>query len=473
MITRIEIDGFKTFQQFALQLAPFQVVVGVNGTGKSNLFDALRLLARLADTDLRTAFLDLRGEAGELFTVLPDGQSVNQMKLAVELFIDRHIKDSWGAEATLKYTRLRYDLHIERRADEHGLERLYVTYESLKPLPRQDDLWIKHALGKKAGVWLPKLTGGRSSPFISTVQEDGGSEVTTILLHQDGRSGLQKSVAEQAEKTIISGVYNTGFPHAFAVREEMRSWKFLQLNPEILRQPVSMLAPTTLAPDGRYLPNTLARMESEDPYVLADVSRDLANLVPGILSVEIERDQSRDRYLIRARMQDGQSFSSRVLSDGTLRLLALVTLKNDPQHRGVLCFEEPENGVHPFRLEQMAGILCNLTTDLSDPQQQELPLRQLLVNTHSPVFASQPDVRHNLLFAQMVPRVRPDGPGKKGTTLRTTRIVPVIPPGVQLKLRETISTREQAYTLEQAIHYLQSAQVHEAVSELQGNGSVC
>ncbi|NJN68174.1 MAG: AAA family ATPase [Chloroflexaceae bacterium] len=40
MITRIEIDGFKTFQNFKLELGPFQVIVGVNGTGKSNLFDA-------------------------------------------------------------------------------------------------------------------------------------------------------------------------------------------------------------------------------------------------------------------------------------------------------------------------------------------------------------------------------------------------------------------------------------------------
>lgn len=63
MITRIELDGFKTFQDFTLELGPFQVIVGVNGTGKSNLFDALRLLARLADADLRTAFQDLRGEA--------------------------------------------------------------------------------------------------------------------------------------------------------------------------------------------------------------------------------------------------------------------------------------------------------------------------------------------------------------------------------------------------------------------------
>ena len=78
--------------------------------------------------------------------MLPDGSSTHQMKLAVELFVDRHVRDSWGAEATLKYTRLRYELHIERRADEHGLERLYVLYESLKPMARQQDTWMKQHL---------------------------------------------------------------------------------------------------------------------------------------------------------------------------------------------------------------------------------------------------------------------------------------------------------------------------------------
>jgi AAA15 family ATPase/GTPase len=70
MITQIEIDGFKTFKDFKVELAPFQVIVGPNGSGKSNLFDALHLLSRLADTDLLSAFQELRGDAGELFTKL-------------------------------------------------------------------------------------------------------------------------------------------------------------------------------------------------------------------------------------------------------------------------------------------------------------------------------------------------------------------------------------------------------------------
>jgi len=104
MITKIEISGFKTFQDFQLELGPFQVIIGANGVGKSNLFDALRLLARLAEMDLRTAFQDLRGSPNELFTILPNGSTVPEIKLAVELLVDRQVRDDWGAEETLKCT---------------------------------------------------------------------------------------------------------------------------------------------------------------------------------------------------------------------------------------------------------------------------------------------------------------------------------------------------------------------------------
>jgi ABC-type multidrug transport system fused ATPase/permease subunit len=70
LITLIEIDGFKTFQDFKLELSPFQVIVGPNGAGKSNLFDALRLLSHLVDTDLRSAFQELRGDTIEVSTTI-------------------------------------------------------------------------------------------------------------------------------------------------------------------------------------------------------------------------------------------------------------------------------------------------------------------------------------------------------------------------------------------------------------------
>ncbi len=462
MLTRLELDGFKTFQDFKIEFAPFQVIVGPNGAGKSNLFDALRLLAKLADSDLRSAFLELRGEANELFTIRPDGRPTNRMRLAVEMLVERHVEDDWGAQEELKYTRLRYELEIVRRNDERGLERLYVIRESLDPILRREDSWAKHYITKEhREIWFPPLKAGRSTSFISTKMEAGQA---TIHLHQDGHGGRKASVAEKVERTVISGVTNTEFPHAFAAREEMRSWKFLQLNPEMLRQPSSMVAQPFMASDGRYIPNALARMEAEDPYILNDISRDLANLVPGILTIEIEKDEARNQYLIWAKTQDGRSFSSQVLSDGTLRMLALVTLKNDPQHRGVLCFEEPENGIHPFRLKNLVNILRDLATDFNDPTQAEEPLRQLLINTHSPVLVGQQGVLPGLLFAHMTTQVQP---GQSTQPIRITRIIPVVATR-QTEMDLGLGKQELAYTISQVEDYLNSADIGEALAELNG-----
>ena len=463
MITRVELNGFKTFQDFQLELAPFQVIVGANGVGKSNLFDAFRLLSRLADTDLRSAFQALRGEAGELFMTLPSGQPVDHIQLAVEMLVERQVSDSWGAQAELKHPRLRYEVHIARRADEQGLERLYVTHESLAPISRERDTWIKQHVGGAKKAWLPPIRGGRGVLFISTTKIESGT--TSISLHQDGHGGKKASVAEKVERTVLSGVTNTEFPHAFAAREEMRTWDFLQLNPEVLRQPSSLLAPAVVSPDGSNLPSALARMQAEDPSVINDVSRDLANLVPGIVKIEIEKDQPRNRYVIWAKTQDGRAFSSRVLSDGTLRLLALVTLKNDLQHRGVLCFEEPENGVHPFRLKNMVELLRGLATDFSDPEQVDAPLRQLLINTHSPVLVSQGGVLPGLLFAYITSRVRPGSPQE---IIRVTRVLPV-QPSSQLKLNLNIGNQEESYTLGEVLEYLNSADTGEARNALLGD----
>ena len=61
MITRIEVDGFKSLRDFAVDLEPLTAIVGPNGVGKSNLFDALQLLSGLADTDVVTALGEGRG----------------------------------------------------------------------------------------------------------------------------------------------------------------------------------------------------------------------------------------------------------------------------------------------------------------------------------------------------------------------------------------------------------------------------
>ena len=66
MVTKIEIEGFKTFINFQMEFEPLTIIAGTNASGKRNLFDAMQLLSRIVDIDLKTAFSEQRGNASEL-----------------------------------------------------------------------------------------------------------------------------------------------------------------------------------------------------------------------------------------------------------------------------------------------------------------------------------------------------------------------------------------------------------------------
>lgn len=458
MITRIELDGFKTFQDFSLDLSPLQVIVGANGVGKSNLFDALQLLGRLADSKVGAAFHELRDEVGELFSVRHDGGSADRIRMAVEVLVNQVVRDDWGAIHEVKFPRMRYVLEIVRRRDARGQEGLFVEHESLAPIPRLRDRWTKSNRLMTGSPWIPAMTGGRSSPFISTQKS---RQETFLVLHQDGSSGRREVLASQAERTVLSGARNTEFPHAFAAAEEMRAWRLLHLAPEILRQPSFSRAPEKLGEGGRNLANVLARMKAADPLLLADVSRDLSNHLPEAVQIDVKEDSAAGQMVICAQTEDGRQFSSRALSDGALRALALVTLRNDPEHGGLLCFENPENSVHPSRLKGLTQLLQDLTTDFSSSDEEDAPLRQVICNTHSPVFISHPDILSHVLFAHLAPNVDPEGNSQLPTA---TRMVPVIPDPLQPAL--PIPEEVQSYTLSEVLSYLQSADLATARSHL-------
>lgn len=484
MITQIEIDGFKTFKDFKVELAPFQVIVGPNGSGKSNLFDALHLLSRLAYTDLASAFQEVRGDASELFTLLPDGKHSDRIRITVEMLVDRKVQDSGGGEvelidesvalkrdATVKYRRLRYELEVILGTDTYGLDRFYISNESLKSIPSEKDRWSRNYKPFSQDGELPDLeervfiaTELTHIAVVNSRTDSTPQDVNApmILQYPDEQGRLKRFYADEVQRTVLSRVSEIDYPHAFAAREELRSFGLLRLNPEVLGQPSSLNAPTSLSFEGGNLASTLARMQAEDKFALTDVSRDMANLVPGLLKIRVERDKFSEKYVVQARTQDERTFSSRVISDGTLRLLALATMRNDPHFHGVLCLEEPENGVNPLSFKKLARLLREMATDFSDPRQMEEPLRQVIIATHSPAFISQPDVIDSLLLAITPTRVG----GKNKPSLRVTRMIPVRTSKFQ-STSESGDIAVEAATIDTVRQYLESEALDGALDYLQ------
>ncbi|MDP7236295.1 MAG: AAA family ATPase, partial [Candidatus Latescibacteria bacterium] len=60
MLTRLRVSGFKNLINVDVRFGPFTCVIGANGVGKSNLFDAIQLLSALADRSLIDAARSIR-----------------------------------------------------------------------------------------------------------------------------------------------------------------------------------------------------------------------------------------------------------------------------------------------------------------------------------------------------------------------------------------------------------------------------
>jgi len=105
-------------------------------------------------------------------------------------------------------------------------------------------------------------------------------------------------------------------------------------------------------------------------------------------AVEVhERPEDRSQYLV-LRYKNGLSVPSWMLSDGTLRLLALALLAYLPPEERVFLIEEPENGVHPRAIEAVFQALNSVYRG------------QVFLATHSPLFMALAKPDNLLIFGK-------------------------------------------------------------------------
>ncbi|MCP4658187.1 MAG: AAA family ATPase, partial [bacterium] len=310
MLTRLRINGFKNLVDVDIAFGPFTCVAGLNGVGKSNLFDAIRFLSALADLPLREAALSTRGEGARtseikgLFHRVGD-HSATEMQFDAEMLIAAAGIDDLGQGVTAAMTWVRYQLTLALEG-----QGLHVRREVLSSIP--PDEAEKRLRFPHLPVWRDSVVRAERSPatWISTVEQDG---VVSIRLHPDielgvaGRTG--RHVAEKLPRTVLSNVGAVESPTAFLVRREMQSWQLLQLEPAALRAPDDYGAPPSITTSGAHLPATLARLAGQLPQaptdqppaaaehaaaVYAQVANRLAELIDGVRSIRVIADDQRE-----------------------------------------------------------------------------------------------------------------------------------------------------------------------------------
>jgi len=372
MLRRVHIQGYKSLHDIELELSPLTLIVGSNATGKSNLFDALRLLSRIVTShSLQEAFADHRGDPLEAFNHSEGSLDALLQKETARFTIEVDVELSQAIKARTEQIIQRYVNSFNKAANrryhkKHGITESLLRYQiSISINPKTGALRVED----EELLSLVETRDGHLSPNekIKSFIEKVGNRLHLRMEEQDSfleyETGLSYAIASQP-------LYPPYYPHLVALREELASWQFYYLEPQLMREADPIKESHTITPFGGDIAAFYWTLQRTHPMQFHNAEKALQTFVPTIEGIQTE--VTKDGLLRLKVKEDGIEHSVKVISEGTLRLLALLAILAPNNPASVVGIEEPENGVHPRRLRHIALLLQNASEK-----------RQIIVNTHS------------------------------------------------------------------------------------------
>lgn len=339
-LTRIWARNFKSIRNLDLELGPLTVLVGPNASGKSNVLDVIRFIKDALDRNLDSAIGTRQGIVA-VRRSSPGGGTRD-----VEI----------GFEVERGELRMRYGF----------------------------------VLGSRAGVYRVKK---EQAEFTST----GDRRLMGKFEIREGRlvkpTTLNYRISETSELTFPKLAYlllpirinrddpieepNITVDDYFDAMSVIGGMQFYRLFPDAMREPSKPLNERILFEDGSNLASVLRAMVRSKSRMIEEINGNLGQVVPGLKSLEVQ--QSGGFLVVKLRHSVGHNgnrvstFDLTQESDGTVRMLGLLTAFYQEGYASLIGLEEPELTVHPGALPVLADVMVEASSRT-----------QVVATTHSP-----------------------------------------------------------------------------------------
>ncbi len=336
-LTYLRIKNYRALRDVEFRdLTPLTVLIGPNGSGKSTVLDALDFLAEAVRGNLQAAWekrdrfrgMRTRGSKDNIYFKIIVSTSIGNLIYALEL-------------------------------GEHN-EKVYVIKEELIYGEAQNQKVVFHAA-------------------LSDDYKFTEIESNTIISEENKRVAPDQtfgSVASSESMLFWISTLSSNIDYiSMGVQELLKTYRLFHLTHDHLKGYSDAGPRERLSPNGDNLPNVLYYLHERHPETLANITAQLRRWVPQLADIVTEIT-SDERLLLR--FKDGpfeKPFAAKYMSDGTMRLAAILTLLYEPNATGLLGMEEPDNELHPLLLYRLAEELGKASET-----------RQLLVTTHSPML---------------------------------------------------------------------------------------
>ena len=339
LIEQIRIKNFRAFRNVEMRDVPrFAILVGANGTGKSTLFSVFGFLRDAMNTNVRAALAKLGGSRG-----LREVLSRNATG-PIEIEIKYRTKP--------RTSLVTYRLAIAEHKGRAVVDREVLMYRRL----RYGRPW--HFLDFQRGKGYAVTNEAEAVEDVSQLKREEQSLKSPDLLAIKGLAQFER------------------FPAILAFGNLVESWHVSDLHISKARAEQEAGYAEHLSREGENLPLVIEYLHNEHPDLFNRILERLRARVPGLSHVEAKQTEE-GRILLK--FQDGafsDPFLARHVSDGTIKMLAYLTMLYDPAPHSLLCVEEPENQLYPTLLEELAEEFRTYANRGG----------QVFVSTHSPDF---------------------------------------------------------------------------------------
>lgn len=328
-IESLKVENYRALHKVDLdKLTPMTVLLGPNGSGKSTIFDVFNFLSECFQFGLRHAW-DRRGRGKELKTRGTAGSIVFELKY----------REQPGTPI------ITYHLAIDEGA--RG--------------PEVIEEWLQWRRGQN----------GKPFRFLEFSRGIGKAASGEAPDEQDRRVDKQLRSADLIAVNTL-GQFSE-HPRVAALREFITDWYVSYLSIDQTRNQPEAGPQERLSRGGENLPNVIQYLKEQHPERLEKIIKVLRQRIPRL--ERVEADSMPDGRLL-LQIKDApfeQPVLAKFASDGTMKMLAYLTVLYDPEPPRFIGIEEPENFLHPRLLPELAEE-CRAAAERS----------QLLITTHSP-----------------------------------------------------------------------------------------
>lgn len=349
MLTQIHIKNFKSYQDQILHLAPLTLMIGANASGKSNALEAFRFLAWLAQGQKLSVLKQRVDDSEQILR----GQVKDLGYLDARSFtLGCQTDDSdWN----------RFDIEILLRDDE-----LHISQESITSPKESFPLYKieqpSSGLGTDVRVAYNNFARGGRKPQVSCTDQ-------IAILNQLVSSAMFESGHKKAQKEIPSTTEK--------FQKLLSNTLFLDPVPSLMRG--DSFPERQLRGDCANLSGVLYSLWKDAtlrPIIINFIKSLPEQDVKDITFFEDRRGQV-SLELIETFGDKDRKWSVELLSDGTLRVLAIAAALLSAPEGSTVVIEEVDNGVHPSRAKQL------LATMREQASKRKV---RLLLSTHNPAL---------------------------------------------------------------------------------------